>query len=329
MTTLSVSPSSESCRSLRLPASRPGMPKSMPDSDESRLTIGGAVWLRRWGFGGSRRSTRGGGGSGLRSTANSEVWTRSCDSGPSARRLIISSVPMTTAEPSSMNSRPDSIGVNRLLRFSWVTVVFIAVPPAARSARAGFVHGGHADVLRTGPAGLVDDLDQSAGRDLVVGHDQHRRLAGRGQQVTQATLDDPDPDRLAVQVGVAAVVDVQTDRLGRSHGRGRRARAIQVELHVLDEGRRDHEEDQQDEDHVDQRRDVDALLGVGAFSESHAVFASSCSAQIRSLTWASSVRRCSALRSSRPPTTSPGMATARPIWVVNNAWEIPPAMPPD
>src|SRR6056297_951384 len=247
---------------------------------------------------------------------------------------MTSSVPTTSTVPPTMDSRPaescfhpptgrTGCSPEDVLLLISLLVISILLEACARayprgissrrSARAGLVDGRHAHVLGARAARLVDHFDQPPGRHLVVGHDQYRTRRRRGQQVPDPALDDPDANRLAVQVDVAGVVDIEPNGLGRGRTGRRCAGAVQVELHVLDEGGRDHEEDQQDEHHVDQRRDVDALFVIGTFAEPHAAISSAVPAQSRSLIWASSWRMAEALRSRMPPMISPGMATARPI----------------
>src|SRR5438067_8542942 len=141
---------------------------------------------------------------------------------------------------------------------------------ASRGGASGLAHafGDDADLLDAGALGGVDHVDdvavaQRAGRD-----DEHRLVLALVEDVAQPRLELGQRHVLLVdgQTLVGGVIDHDLADVGRDVG-GLLALRRQVDVDaLLRERQGGHEDDDQHEQHVDERRDVHVRTGVRHFS---------------------------------------------------------------
>src|SRR4029079_18914916 len=148
----------------------------------------------------------------------------------------------------------------RILRrpsYPWFSV------PALTRRLVAHAHRDDADLLDAGPLGGIDDRHDVAVAQRRVADDEHRLSLARFEDVAQARLELVERDGLVVD-GDRPVRPVFEDDLVVVGGAGLVLGFHgQVDVYpLLSERQGGHEDDQQDEEHVDERGDVHVRTGV-------------------------------------------------------------------
>jgi hypothetical protein len=125
--------------------------------------------------------------------------------------------------------------------------------------------GHDGDLLDTSAFRGVDDRDDLFVSQRPGADDIHRLVPPVGIDRSQTGLQLRQGDRLAIDRNLTRVRVLENESLSRLTRWGRRRWKLRVER-LLRQWQGGHEDDQQDEEHVDERSDVDVVTGMQGFT---------------------------------------------------------------